>query len=122
MKQPETSKEAFLSVTLEMKNKHYGQILKALKDLGSGTYDEIADFIGLDRHQVGRRLKEMRDNKLLFISGLKRQTKKGNRAAFVHYIMGSSQPKTENEVNYAKVKTTATEHANNLIKQTSLWQ
>lgn len=120
-KQPQTSKEAFLSVSLEMKNKHYGQILKALKELGSGNYEDIALFLGLEPTQVGRRLKEMRDNKLLFISGLKKPTKKG-RAAFVHYIMGSSQPKTENEVNYKKVKKTAAEYANSLIKQTLIWE
>ncbi len=117
MKQPETSREAYLSVTLEMKNKHYGQILKALKQMGSGTYEEIALFIGLGTDQVGRRLKEMRDENLLYISGLKRPTKKG-RGAFVHYLASDSQPKTEKEVNYSKVKTTAAEHATNIIKQT----
>ena len=119
-KQPETSKEAYLALTLETKNKHYGQILKALKALGSATYEEIATFVGLEPSQVGRRLKEMRDNKLLFISGLKKPTKKG-RAAFVHYIVGSSQPKTENEVNYAKSPKVATEYAKDLIKQAELF-
>lgn len=117
MKQPATSLEAYKSVTVEMKNKHYGQILKALKQMGSGTYEEIALFIGLGTDQVGRRLKEMRDDNLLYISGLKRPTKKG-RGAFVHYLTSDSQPKTEREINYSKVKTTAVEYANKIIELT----
>lgn len=117
MKQPSTSLEAFKSVTIEMKNNHWGKILKALKSLGSGTYEELADFIGMERHQIGRRLKEMELEELIYKSGLKRPTKSG-RNAFVYYLVGSSQPKTEREVNYSKVKTTATEHANKIIELT----
>ena len=54
---------------------------------------------------------------LIFKSGLKRPTKSG-RNAYVYYLVGSSQPKTEREINYSKVKTTATEHANKIIELT----
>lgn len=117
MKQPSTSLEAYKSVTVEMKNTHYSKILKALKSLGSGTYEELANHIGMDRHQIGRRLKEMELEELIYKSGLKRPTKSG-RNAFVYYLVGSSQPKTEKEINYAKVQTTAAEHASNIINKT----
>lgn len=122
MKQPETSLAAYKSVSLEMKNSHWGKIIKALKSLGSGTYEELADHVGMERHQIGRRLKEMELEELIFKSGLKRPTKSG-RNAYVYYLVGSSQPKTEREINYSKVKTTATEHANKIIEltQTSLF-
>lgn len=122
MKQPSTSLEAYKSVTVEMKNTHYSKILKALKSLGSGTYEELANHIGMDRHQIGRRLKEMELEELIYKGGVKRPTKSG-RNAFVYYLVGSSQPKTEKEINYSKVKTTATEHANKIIEltQTSLF-
>lgn len=122
MKQPATSLEAYKSVSIEMKNSHWGKIIKALKSLGSGTYEELADHVGMERHQIGRRLKEMELEELIFKSGLKRPTKSG-RNAYVYYLVGSSQPKTEKEINYSKVKTTATEHANKIIEltQTSLF-
>ena len=122
MKQPSTSLEAYKSITVEMRNTHYSKILKALKSLGSGNYEELANHVGIDKTQIGRRLKEMELEELIFKSGLKRPTKSG-RNAYVYYLVGSSQPKTEKEINYSKVKTTATEHANKIIEltQTSLF-
>jgi predicted transcriptional regulator len=117
MKQPQTSLEAYKSVTVEMKNTHYSKILKALKSLGSGTYEEIGNHIGMERHQIGRRLKEMELEELIYKSGSKRPTKSG-RSAYVYFLVGSNQPKTEKEINFAKVKTTASEHATNIIKLT----
>lgn len=117
MKQPETSREAYLSVTLEMKNTHYSKIIKALKTLGSGIYEELADYMGMEKNQVSRRLKEMEMQELVYKSGTKRPTRSG-RNAFVYYLVGSSQPKTEKEINYSKVKTTATEHAKKIIELT----
>ena len=117
MKQPATSLEAYKSVSIEMKNSHWGKIIKALKSLGSGTYEELADHVGMEKHQIGRRLKEMELEELIFKSGLKRPTKSG-RNAYVYYLVGSSQPKTEREVNYSKTKMTATDHANKIIELT----
>lgn len=117
MKQPATSIEAYKSVSIEMKNSHWGKIIKALKSLGSGTYEELANHVGMERHQIGRRLKEMELDELIYKSGLKRPTKSG-RSAFVYYLCNSSQPKTEREVNYSKKQTTATDHANKIIELT----
>lgn len=117
MKQPSTSLDAYKSVSIEMKNNHYSKILKALKSLGSGIYEEIADYVGMDKNQVSRRLKEMELEELVYKSGLKRPTKSG-RSAFVYHVVGSSQPKTEKEINYSKVKITAAEHANKIIELT----
>ena len=117
MKQPKTSLEAYKAVTLEMKNNHWSKIIKALKNLGSGTYEEVSDYVGMDKHQVGRRVKEMELEGLIYKSGLKRPTKSG-RNAYVYFVVGSMQPKTEKEVNFAKVKTTTTDYAKNIIQLT----
>lgn len=120
MNQPSTSLEAYKSVTVEMQNNHYSKILKALKSLGSGTYEELSNFVGMDKHQIGRRLKEMELNELIYKSGTKRATKSG-RSAYVYFLVGSNQPKTEKEVNFAKIPKAATEYAKYLIKQAELF-
>lgn len=120
-KQPETSKAAYNSVTIEMQKNHYSKILKALKSLGNGIYEELAEHIGMEKNQVSRRLKEMEQQELVYKSGTKRPTKSG-RSAYVYFLVGNNQPKTEKEINFAKVKKTATEYANSLIKQTLIWE
>jgi len=54
---PETSKEAAGKVRGFAAN-HYNKIAAALRD-APGTYVEIADKCGLERHAVARRLPEM---------------------------------------------------------------
>ena len=53
----ETSKEAAAKVGKFAAN-HYNKIAAALRD-APGTYTEIADKCGLERHAVARRLPEM---------------------------------------------------------------
>lgn len=94
MKQPSTSLDAYKSVTVEMRNTHYSKILKALLELKGATYEEIATFVSLDKHQVGRRLKEMELNELIYKSGIKRPTKSG-RYSYVYFLVCNNQSKTE---------------------------
>ena len=54
---PETSQEAAGKVR-EFAAGHYARIMAALRE-GPGTYVEIAERSGLERHAVGRRLPEM---------------------------------------------------------------
>ena len=54
---PETSQRAASKVR-EFAANHYNRIAAALR-LGPATYVEIAERAGLERHAVGRRLKEM---------------------------------------------------------------
>lgn len=55
---PETSQEAASRVR-DFASGHYAKIMRALRDGGPGTYREIADRCGLERHAVARRLGEM---------------------------------------------------------------
>ena len=54
---PETSQDAAGKVRQFAAN-HFNRIAAALRD-GPGTYTEIAERCGLERHAVARRLKEM---------------------------------------------------------------
>ena len=112
---PETSHSANVAMTYEMRKQHHGKIILALKEIGSGNYEQIANFLGMDRHQVGRRLSELEREGIVWKPGLKSNTKSG-RQAFIYQLTGQSQPKTETEVNYAKLGKSATNYANDLIR------
>lgn len=102
---PQTSHDANVAATTEMRNDHHRQIINALTRIGVGTYEEIADFVGLDKHQVGRRLKEMEERQIVYKPGGTKKTKKG-RSAFVYQLTGA-QPKTDEKAKAkpkAKVK------------------
>lgn len=55
---PATSQEAASKVR-EFASGHYGLILDALKRGGAGTFKELAERAGLERHAVARRLPEL---------------------------------------------------------------
>jgi len=78
---PSTSIDAFRQVTPDMLRGHYLNIIKALQSLGTCNYEKIADFVGMERHAVGRRLKEMEGLQLIYKPGTTSLTK-SNRKAF----------------------------------------
>lgn len=55
---PETSQRAAFNVA-RFAAGHYGLILDALRSGGPGTFREIAERAGLERHAVARRLPEL---------------------------------------------------------------
>ena len=113
-KLPSTSHAANKAATEEMRRTHYGKIISALKVLGSGIYEQIADYCGMDKHQVGRRLSEMEGLQLVWKPGAKKPTK-SNRMAYVYQLTGDSQPKTENEaVAYRKDVKNASDYAKDM--------
>ena len=114
-KQPKTSLEAYKSVSIEMLNTHYAKIIKTLQVLGTGTYQDISNYNGMESHAVARRLAELERLEIVWKPGAKKNTKSG-RQAFIYQLTGQSQPKTETEVNYAKGDKTATDYANDLIR------
>ena len=118
-KLPDTSHAANKAATEEMRRTHYGKIISALKVLGSGIYEQIADYCGMDKHQVGRRLSEMEGLQLVWKPGAKKPTK-SNRMAYVYQLTGDSQPKTENEaVAYRKDVKNAADYASGIINSKS---
>lgn len=82
---PSTSLEAYKAVPNEMKEKHHSKILDALKELKLATYEEISLNVGMDKHQVGRRLKELEIDQLIYKPGSKKNTSTG-RSAFEYAL------------------------------------
>lgn len=82
---PETSNEAFRSLTPDMITKHHNKIIIALRKLGEATYEEIARAVKMERHQVGRRLSELEREQIVYKPGNKKSTKSG-RHAFVYRL------------------------------------
>lgn len=76
---PATSKEAARRAH-GLAHEHRQRILSALADGTARTADEIAPLVGLDRHQVGRRLGEMRDDGYIVVADETRQTPRGRAA------------------------------------------
>ncbi len=76
---PATSKEAARR-SHGLAGEHRRKILAALADGIARTADEIAPLVDLDRHQVGRRLGEMRDDGLIVATGEVRETPRGRAA------------------------------------------
>jgi predicted ArsR family transcriptional regulator len=106
---PQTSYDAYHQVTPEMLQGHYGKILAALKKLGTANYETIASNVNLDRHAVGRRLKEMEIKQWVHKPGTTSPTKSG-RKAFNYSLTGvvpeNILPQSPNPVGRPKKVTT----------------
>lgn len=59
---------------------HHINIVRALRRLKSGIYEEIAAASGMEKNQVGRRLKELEEMEIVFKPGRKKMTSKGRYA------------------------------------------
>ncbi len=73
---PQTSVDAAVSMDA---TEHRRLILLALK-AGDGNYTEVAARTGLDRHAVGRRLRELQREGLIVATGEHRLTPSNRRA------------------------------------------
>lgn len=58
---PQTSHDADKSMTKELRELHHAKIISSLEVLGESIYEVIAEHCGLEKHQIGRRLKELID-------------------------------------------------------------
>jgi len=115
-KLPETSLEAYKAVTPEMLTNHHKCILVALNVLKSGTYEQIAEAVAMERHQIGRRLSELERMGVIYKPGEKRLTST-NRNAFVYKMVENNEVSAEPEKFNAKEKSVA-DYANEIISKT----
>ena len=84
-KLPSTSIDAFKQLHPEMLAEHHAKIISGLQKLKSGTYEELAAHLTLDKAQVGRRLSELERMELIYKNGRKKPTGSG-RGAFVYFL------------------------------------
>jgi predicted ArsR family transcriptional regulator len=77
---PSTSLEANRRAVPEMREAHHAKIIEALKELRSANYEIIAKKLGMDRHQIGRRLSELESTGVVYKPGIKTKTSSGREA------------------------------------------
>lgn len=118
-KLPETSLEANRMATEEMRNNHRSKIIKALQVLGSANYEQIATYLTLEPHAVGRRMKELEGMDIVFKPGPKHPTKSGRNAYL--YTLQEAGRKVENRTEKSLPGKSVSDFSKEIIKQTSLF-
>jgi predicted transcriptional regulator len=84
---PETSLEAFESMTGKLLSAQHYEILKALLVLDKATAEEISIYLNWeDKNRSSRRMSELERDQKIFKPGEKRKTKSG-RNAFVYQLV-----------------------------------
>lgn len=116
---PDTSLDANRRATLEMRADHWNKILSALERLELATYEQIAVFAGLDRHQVGRRLCELRGQSKVLKLDTKWPTSSG-RSAY-QYALPGYIAKEGTAVEKSMPGKTISDFSRNILKQTTLF-
>lgn len=114
---PKTSLQAYEKAK-PMIEPHHAKILEAIKILGNPIYEEIAIHLKMDKHQVGRRLKEMELKELVYKPGATKPTS-SNRQAYCYSICDGTQPKKQKQFKgYKKGEKTSSDYSKELIQAT----
>lgn len=80
-KNPQTSIDAYKSMTIDILKGHYAEIASALTKLSKANYEQISNHLNWqDRNRTSRRLKEMEELKLVQKTGDKSLTSSGRSA------------------------------------------
>jgi predicted transcriptional regulator len=80
-----------------MLSSHHAKIISALRQSKNGLiYEQVASFIKLDKHQVGRRLNELEKMQIVYKPGEKRLTST-NRSAYVYKLVENGEKSAEPE-------------------------
>ncbi len=114
---PETSHLANKEMTKEIRELHHAKIIGALDTLGEAIYEDIALFVGMDRHQVGRRLKELVEAGKIYNTLKTGLTSKG-RKANKYAIRTETTILPQKEHHYMEGETTGADYASRLIAGT----
>jgi predicted ArsR family transcriptional regulator len=117
---PETSHRANEKMTYEMRVAHHQKIINALSQLGTANYETIANHVGMDKHQVGRRLSEIERQQPspIYKPGTQSPTKSG-RMAMNYCLTGSGMPVIEKQP--APQVTENIKQLSNTVKETEQW-
>lgn len=110
---PDTSKAAHARAKQGLIDSHKAKVLAAIQKLKLANYEAIAQDTGLDKHAVGRRLKELEGEQKIYKPGSKSKTASGCKA--YDYAILPNQTETGNL--YLN-QTSAAEHAAEIIKLT----
>lgn len=90
-KLPGTSLDAY-AASHELSKAHKEKIIEALSEIGFANYEQIAVKANLDKHQIGRRLSELEEDKKILKSGITKPTSSG-RPAYCYTIAAGQERK-----------------------------
>ena len=86
-KLPDTSIEAYHSMTDDLLSDHHKKIINALTILKKATAEEIAAYLGWDdKSRSSRRMSELERDQIVYKPGEKKKTKYG-RNAYVYELV-----------------------------------
>lgn len=110
---PQTSIDAFRSLDPAKLSDTYKKILLALSAIGSGTFEDIAKKMKVDKSVVWKRLSELERANVIYRPGTKKTLKSG-RSGFVWMIL--SLDGISSIIEEAKLKSTQTiqDHSRNI--------
>lgn len=114
---PQTSHDAGKLMTSEIKELHHAKILSALEVLGEGIYEVIAEHCGMEKHQIGRRLKELVDAGKIY-NTLKTGITSTGRKANKYAIRTPSTTIPTPEINYKNFGESGADYASKIIAKT----
>ena len=80
MRQPQTSREAWKSISKEQLSNHHLKIISALEKLKAASAEQIAAYCSLDHWQVNRRMSELEKEGRVYKRGDTTKTKTGRSA------------------------------------------
>jgi DNA-binding Lrp family transcriptional regulator len=92
-KVPETSVEAFKSLDLEKLTETKRKILYALSQLITGSHEDVAAYLKVERSIVWKRMSELERDGLIFKPGTKKALRSG-KLGFEYSLTDKSVPKT----------------------------
>lgn len=114
---PETSHLANKEMTSDIRKVHHDKIMAALEVLGEAIYEVIAEHCGMEKHQIGRRLKELVDAGKIY-NTLKTGITTTGRKANKYAIRNSETILPTPEHHYREGECSASDYASELIAKT----
>lgn len=93
-KNPETSLEAYRSLTIDQLNDTYKEIIKALQAIGEGTFEDIAAHLKCDKSKIWKRMSELERMEVVYKPGNKRVLKSG-RSGFTYMLTSQNTQRTQ---------------------------
>lgn len=110
---PQTSIDAYRSLDPAKLSDTYKKIVLALSELGSGTFEDVAKKMKVDKSVVWKRLSELERAKIIYRPGTKKTLKSG-RSGFIWMIL--SLDDVSSIIEDAKLKSTPTiqDHSRNI--------
>lgn len=115
---PETSNEAWRSITNEQLNDTYKKIIFALNNIGEGTFEDIASFLKVDKTKIWKRMSELQRMEIVYRPGNKKVLKSG-RNGYTWMLCGKGIKKVATE--RTPKGNTVSDFSKNILKQSNLF-